>query len=640
MAVPAPEAILKKHWGHDHFRPLQREIVQAVLDHKDVIALLPTGGGKSVCFQVPGLIMGGITLVVSPLIALMQDQVDQLRKKGVAALAVHSGMRHNEIDIALDNAVYGKYKFLYVSPERLQTEIFRERFARMNVSFLAVDEAHCISQWGYDFRPPYLLLGDLRKDKPDLKFLALTATATPEVKEDIVNKLGLRSPAMFQKSFARSNLSLVVRKTEAKEKKLLEILRKVPGTGIVYVRSRKSTVELSRWLEQEGVSATYYHAGLMHQDRMKRQQEWINDEKRIIVATNAFGMGIDKPNVRVVVHMDLPENLEAYFQEAGRAGRDEKKAYAAIVYHDNDVQRVRANVEQSYPSIEYLRKVYQALANYYQLAEGSAENEVFQFDLEDFCKRFGLKSAAAFAGLKKLEEEGLLLLSDSFYRPSRAHLTADKPKLYEFQVAEAKFDPLIKTLLRLYGAVLFSDFTDISEKAIARSLKSDDKEVENDLRQLMKLQILEYEPASESPRVTFLIPRQDADRLTLDNRRLGQRRELAISKARAMINFAEQEHRCRMQVVMDYFGEASFADCGACDVCISRKRQTSADSFKEYREKVLFHLSRRPMTVDDLETEANPNDRDLFVEVVRDLVDQGVLAYDAYWVLRVVGQSV
>lgn len=636
MTAQTPETVLNKYWGHDHFRPLQREIVQAVLEGRDVLALLPTGGGKSVCFQVPGILRDGITIVVSPLIALMQDQVQQLKKKGVPALAVHSGMRRTEIDIALDNAVYGKYKFLYVSPERLQTEIFRERFMKMKVSFLAVDEAHCISQWGYDFRPPYLQLSSLRQLKPDLQFLALTATATPEVRDDIVEKLGLKAPALFQKSFARTNLSLVVRKTEAKEKKLLEILRKVPGTGIVYVRSRKATLTLSKWLEEQQIAATYYHAGLSHEERMKRQQEWIDDEKRVIVATNAFGMGIDKPNVRVVVHLDLPENLEAYFQEAGRAGRDEKKAYAAVVYHDSDVQRLRAAVQQSYPSIEYLRKIYQALSNYFQLAEGSAEGESFEFDLDDFSGRFNLRGSAAFAGLKKLEEEGFIQLSESFYRPSKVHFTADKTALYEFQVANASFDPLIKAMLRLYGGELFNDFVVIAERSLARSLKMSEGEVATMIHQLARLQLLEYEPASEKPEVTFLTPRQDAERMPLSVERLSSRRELANRKAESMIHFVEQEHRCRMQVVMDYFGEASFSECGACDVCLARKKKDSAHSFGEYKEKIIHLLSQRPMTVDELEGEANPHDRDVFVEVVRELVDQGVLAYDAYWVLRIV----
>jgi ATP-dependent DNA helicase RecQ len=636
MSTATPESILKQYWGHDHFRLLQREIVQAALDRNDVLALLPTGGGKSVCFQVPGLLLDGITLVISPLIALMQDQVQQLRNKGIAALSIHSGMKRREIDIALDNCIYGKYKFLYLSPERLQTELFIERFKKMNVSFIAVDEAHCISQWGYDFRPPYLTISSLREIKPDIKFLALTATATPEVKEDIIQKLRLKNPSIFQKSFSRSNLSLVVRKTENKEKKLLEILRKVPGSGIVYVRSRKATVDLSKWLQRQKIPSTFYHAGLTHQVRMARQEEWISDATRVMVATNAFGMGIDKSSVRVVVHLDLPENLESYFQEAGRAGRDEKRAYAALVYHESDVSRLRANVQQSYPTIDYLKKIYQALANYLQLAEGSSEGESYEFDLDEFCKKFSLRGSAAFAGLKKLEEEGLIQLSESFARPSRIHFTMDKAHLYEFQVANAKFDPLIKSTLRLYGAEVFSDFIPVSEWTIAKALKQSEGEVTANFQQLAKMQLLDYEPASEKPRITFLLARQDAERLPLDVNRLNQRRDLAGKKAEAMIGFAEQRIRCRMQVIMDYFGEESFETCGACDVCMERKKVDSAPSLKEYREKINYLLSQRAMTVDELEEAAIPHDRDLFVEVVREMVDQGKVAYDEFWVLRIV----
>jgi ATP-dependent DNA helicase RecQ len=347
-------------------------------------------------------------------------------------------------------------------------------------------------------------------------------------------------------------------------------------------------------------------------------------------------MGIDKPNVRVVVHLDLPENLESYFQEAGRAGRDEKKAYAAVVYHDSDVQRLRANVQQAYPSVEYIRKIYQALSNYYQLAEGSAEGESFEFDLDEFSGRFGFRSSAAFAALKKLEEEGFIQLSESFYRPSRIHLTTDKTALYEFQVANAAFDPLIKSLLRSYGGELFNDFIPITERALAKGLKLAEGEVVTLLQRLASMQLLEYERASEKPEVTFLTPRQDADRMPLDVQRLSERRTLADRKAEAMIHFVEQHHRCRMQVVMDYFGEASFSTCGACDVCMEQKKAESGPTFTEYRDKIMHLLTQRPMTVDELEEQASPPDRDLFVEVVRDLVDQGALAYDAYWVLRIV----
>ncbi len=629
-----PESILKEHWGHDHFRSPQREIIQAVLERKDVVALLPTGGGKSICFQVPGLMLEGITVVISPLIALMQDQVQQLRARRIPALAVYSGMGRREIDIALDNCVYGKFKFLYLSPERLQTELFLERFKRMNVSLVAVDEAHCISQWGYDFRPPYLQIGALRELKPDLHFLALTATATKVVKEDIIQKLGLLEPLVFQKSFARENLSFVVRKTENKEKKLLEILRHVPGTGIVYVRSRKGTVEISRLLERQNILATFYHAGLSHVDRMARQEEWISNKKRVMVATNAFGMGIDKADVRAVIHMDLPENLEAYYQEAGRAGRDGKKSYAALVFHESDVTALRSKVQQSHPSVEYLKKVYQGLANYLQLAVGSSEGESYEFDLENFSLRFGFRSAAVFAALKKLEEEGLLLLSESFYRPSRVHIQMDKARLYEFQVANEKFDPVLKALLRLQGAELFSDFVPLAENQIAKSLKSSEAEVAQLLGQLSKLQILSYEPASEKPQITFVVPRQDAPRLILDQKRLGERRDLALKKMEAMIDYAEQSRRCRMQVVLDYFDEPSFETCGKCDVCMEKKKKDNKGSFLEYEQKVNQLLLQKPMTVDELEQRVDPRDHHLFIEVVRELVDQGLIKYDEFWVLR------
>jgi len=426
--------ILQHYWGYTHFRPPQEEIIQAVLDKRDVLAILPTGGGKSICFQVPVLMQEGICLVITPLIALMQDQVKQLKQRGIAAVSVHAGMHHREIDITLDNCVFGKIKFLYLSPERLQTDLFKERVKRMNVCLVAIDEAHCISQWGYDFRPPYLQIAELREVKPDVPFIALTATATSVVKEDIISKLNLVNPALFQKSFARENLSFVVRKTEKKEKKLLEVLRKVPGSAIIYVRSRKSTSSLAAFLNKNKISSTFYHAGLTHQDRIDRQEEWISNQSRVMVATNAFGMGIDKPDVRVVVHMDLPENLESYYQEAGRAGRDGKRSYAAIIFHEVDVLSLQNKVLQSQPEIDYLKKIYQAVANHFQVAEGSSQGESYDFDLDGFCKKFSFKSTDVYPALKKLEEFGLLDFNESFYRPSLLHFTFDKKKLYEFHL--------------------------------------------------------------------------------------------------------------------------------------------------------------------------------------------------------------
>jgi ATP-dependent DNA helicase RecQ len=569
----SPESILKQYWGHDHFRLPQREIIQAAVEGKDVLALLPTGGGKSVCFQVPGLMLEGIAIVVSPLIALMQDQVQQLKARNIPALAVYSGMGRNEIDIALDNAVYGKFKFLYVSPERLKTEMFLERFKKMKVSLVAIDEAHCISQWGYDFRPPYLEIHKLRDIKPDVGFIALTATATREVKQDIMDKLGMRSPLVFQKSFTRDNLAFVVRKTEDKERKLVEVLRNVPGTAVVYMRSRKATVDIARYLEQQGISSTYYHAGLSHSDRMGRQEAWISNQKRVMVATNAFGMGIDKADVRVVVHLDLPENLEAYYQEAGRAGRDGKKSYAAVLYHDADVSGLRTKVQQAHPAPDYLKKIYQGLANYFQLAEGSGEGESFEFDMDAFCSRFGFRAGAAFSAIKKLEEEGLILLSESFYRPSRAHVQSGKTRLYEFQVANEKFDAVIKALLRVHGSELFTEFVPIAESKIAKALKISEAQVAELLKQLAQLQVISYEPSSEKPQITFVTQRQDAKHLTLNLQRIEERRQLAESKMEAMIDFAEQQRRCRMQVMLDYFGESTFDTCGQCDVCVARKKK-------------------------------------------------------------------
>ncbi len=632
--MSSPESILKQYWGYDQFRIPQREIVRAVLEKKDVLALLPTGGGKSICFQVPGMMMEGITVVISPLIALMQDQVQQLKQRGIPALAVYSGMNRQEIDIALDNCVYGKYKFLYLSPERLRTEIFIARFRKMNVSFIAVDEAHCISQWGYDFRPPYLQIAELREIKPDLHFLALTATATKVVKQDIAEKLGYKDPIVFQKSFSRDNLSFVVRKTENKEKKILEILRNVQGTAIIYVRSRKATVDLSRWLERQKVPATFYHAGLTHDERMKRQEEWISNKTRVMVATNAFGMGIDKADVRVVIHIDLPENLEAYYQEAGRAGRDGKKSYAVLIYHDVDATGLRSKVLQQHPTLDYLKTIYQGLCNYFQLAIGSNEGETYDFDLEAFCLRFDFKTAPAFAGLKKLEEEGIVQLSENFYRPSRLHIHMEKTRLYEFQVASARFDPIIKSLLRLYGAELFGDFITVSEASIAKSLRISQAAVREQLTQLTQLHVLTYEPASEHPQITFLTARQDAGKLAVDTTRLALRRDLAITKMEAMINFAAQTHRCRMQVVLEYFDEHSFESCGKCDVCIEKKKSDNRTSFKDYEQQIHYLLTEKPMTVDELETAVNPSDHHLFVEVVRELVDDGKIVYDEYWVLR------
>ena len=612
----------------------QEEIIDAVLAGKDVLALLPTGGGKSVCFQVPSILMEGVCIVITPLIALMQDQVTQLKKRGIHAYAVHSGMSHREIDITLDNCIYGQVKFLYLSPERLLTELFRERFKKMNVCLVAIDEAHCISQWGYDFRPPYLQIADLREIKPKVPFIALTASATRMVKADIVDKLKLKDTAVFQRSVVRENLSFVVRKTENKEKKLLEVLRKVQGTAIVYVRSRKATQDLSKWLNKQGIKSTFYNAGLTHEERSGRQQEWISGLMRVMVSTNAFGMGINKADVRTVIHMDLPENLEAYYQEAGRAGRDGKRSFAVLIFHDADVLALDHKIQQSQPGLEYLKKIYQALANYYQLAIGSSQGESFDFELEEFCKRFNFKSSAVYPALKKLEETGLIQLSESFYRLSRLHFSIDKKKLYDFQVANEKYDPLIKTFLRLYGGELFNEFVGISEGQAGKMLKRSTKSITDDLIKLGKLQLLNYEPASDKPQITFVLPRQDPNHLPIDMARLESRRSLIFEKKDAMITYVTQSHRCRMEVIQEYFDEEALIPCGICDVCIEKHKKENQTALKDYREQIFYLLKQKPLSAEELETAVSPHDQELFVEVLREMVDNREVAYDEFWVLH------
>ena len=624
--MKTPHQVLKDVWGYSEFRSLQEDIVQATLDGKDVLALLPTGGGKSICFQVPGLVREGVTIVVSPLIALMKDQVEQLKKRGITAAAVYSGMSKREIDITLDNAVYGNMKFLYVSPERLQTELMRERTKRMQVALLAIDEAHCISQWGYDFRPPYLQIPEFRELIPDVNVIAVTASATPQVQTDIQEKLAFgKERAFYQKSFARANLSYSVRKVDDKGPKLLEILEKVPGTSVVYVRSRKRTEEIAHWLQAKGVSADFYHAGMSGEQRTTKQANWIEDRTRVIVATNAFGMGIDKPDVRTVVHLDLPDHLEAYYQEAGRAGRDEKKAFAVMLYNKTDVDNLRRRVLAAYPSVEMMRKVYQGLANYFKIAVGSHVMSSYNFDVEAFAKHYGWPAGEVFQSLRRLEDSSIVQLSEAFLQSGRVMFKVNARKLYEFEIAEAAFEPIIKALLRLYGGELFGNFVSVSESKLGNEIKRSVNEVMRQLQALAQRDLLDYEPRKDKPQLTFLTTRYDASHLPLDVKWLEERKARDVEKMEAMVHYTEHRNRCRTQLILEYFGEVSYDRCGICDWCVTQERRSAAPD-PTVTQQILATLAQLPQSPADLARTLKTS-RENLSQVLQTLIDSGKVAY-------------
>ena len=630
--MQASKEILLKYWEYNTFRPLQEDIINSVLAGNDTLAILPTGGGKSICFQVPALQMEGVCIVITPLIALMKDQVEQLKRRGIKAAAIYSGMHRTEIDYTLDNFVYGDYKFLYVSPERLLTEIMQERTKRMKVCLLAIDEAHCISQWGYDFRPPYLKIPDFRKFAPNAPMIALTATATRDVKADIQQKLGLRNIKVFQQSFARPNISYSAFCEESKERKLFDILQKVQGSAIVYVRSRRRTKEISDWLNRNKISAEFYHAGLAMNDRFKKQEAWIKNQVRVIVATNAFGMGIDKPDVRVVVHLDLPENLEAYYQESGRAGRDGLKSYAILLYFKSDLTDIYKQVDQKYPPVENLKRIYQALANYFKLAVGAENFESYDFDFQEFIGTFGLVANDTHNALKKLEDEGLIQLSDSYFSPSKLVFKVDNHSLYNFQIKNANYDKFTKMLLRMYGGQLFTDFTTISESAIARNYFASNLEVEKMLEYLHEVGIATYQKQKSVPQLTFLTARQDANYLAIDRAEYHRRKLKDTERVDSVVQFAQEERRCRMQFLQEYFDEFTEATCGICDNCLKhKKREVPFDIYAKYRLKILEIL---PANITHVVGYSFFTNKDFVTEVIRKMIENEEIWYSELGVLQ------
>ncbi|MDA0194367.1 MAG: RecQ family ATP-dependent DNA helicase [Bacteroidetes bacterium] len=618
--------ILKKYWGYSSFRPMQEEIIMSVLNGRDTLALLPTGGGKSVCFQVPALCMDGLCLVISPLIALMKDQVNHLAKRGIKAVFIHSGMKFKEIDLMLDNCIYGDIKFLYLSPERLKSDLLLERVGKMNVNLLAIDEAHCISQWGYDFRPSYLEINNFKKLLPTSKLIALTATATIRVQDDIINKLEMEQAAVFQKSFARKNLSYSVFQKENKEQKLIEILNKVPGSAVVYTKSRRKTKSIADLLNQNRISADYYHAGLSNQERNKKQENWIGNKSRVIVATNAFGMGIDKADVRTVVHLDVPDSLENYYQEAGRAGRDEKRAFAVLLYNPGDIKELKDQVETSFPAIEAIKKIYQGLANYFKIAVGSSYLESYDFDLENFSKAMGYKPFEAFNLLKKLEDLGLIQLNDGFHQPSQLQISITKQDLYKFQIENAPLEPIIQSVLRLCGGEIFSNYVTVFEDQVARLARVAKTEVIRILNQLGTQNIIHYIGQKDSPQIVFLTPRQDASKLNIDKRKFETRKQVKTTQVEAIVKYVLTLNRCRTRVFQEYFGEATFNNCGSCDYCISQKNKSGV-SARQIEAEIIKVLVDKPRSISFIGSIMPKTREDVLIDAIRQLLDKEQIRY-------------
>ncbi len=591
--------ILVRHWGYPDFRPLQLDIIRSVADGKDTLGLMPTGGGKSITFQVFALSKPGICIVVTPLIALMKDQVESLNRKGIKALAVHSGMSQREIKLTLDNAVWGDYKFLYVSPERLNSDRFMERMRQMNINLLTVDEAHCISQWGYDFRPSYLGIAEVRKFFPKVPVLALTATATPKVADDIQEKLLFKEKNLLNISFERENLSYLVRHVEDKNGYLLKSLQKVKGSGVIYVRSRKATREISDELRKNRISADYYHAGLSNLVRSTRQDNWLKGNTRVIVATNAFGMGIDKPDVRFVIHIDAPDSLEAYYQEAGRAGRDGKKSAAVLLFNNADKVKLRKHVSTAFPEVANIKRIYESLCNYLQIATGYGKNRTYEFSLQGFAQTFKFQQSMVYNSLKILQRQGYLEFTEEVDNPSRIAFVVSRDELYKFQVANAAFDDFIKLILRSYTG-LFTGYVSVDEELLAKRAGIDRDTVYNYLKHLRKSNVIDYVPQTRSPFVFFNKERISIDRLKISKEIYEDRKKDYAERIEAVLHYAMSSDTCRSQILLSYFGEDDSAPCGTCDVCKNvEQMNVSTFEFKSIGERIQKILAN-PCKMEDL----------------------------------------
>lgn len=616
------QQILLKHWGYSSFRPLQEDIINSILGGKDTLALLPTGGGKSICFQVPAMALEGLCLVVSPLIALMKDQVDNLKKRQIKALAVYSGMTSEQIDITLNNAIFDKeVKFLYLSPERLTTSLFRERIKYMKISMLVVDEAHCISQWGYDFRPPYLSIAEIREYIKHVPVMALTATATTKVVADIQQKLAFKKNNVIQAGFERKNLSYFIRKEEDKLSVLLRIINKVKGSGIVYVRNRKKTKIISEFLNSNHVIADFYHAGIDQKQRDEKQNAWKTGIKPVMVCTNAFGMGIDKPDVRFVVHLDIPDSLEAYFQEAGRAGRDGKKSFAVLLYENSDIIELHKNFENSFPEKDTIRRIYNLLCNFFQLAIGTGQDSSFEFNIQRFSEQYNLSAIVVYNAIKFLEKEGILALSDTFSEPSRLIFLAEKNELYKFQLQHSKYDGFIKTILRIYGGV-FNDYVRIDESDIASKLKINPEQVGKILQELSGFKLINYIPRSDVPRLIFTSARIDVKSIIFTEENYRLLKENALKRLDSVVDFISGISKCRSRFLLEYFGEKNTKRCGICDVCQKRNELGLTEmEFDKMVETLKPLLTGQGRNIHEIVSLLDGFDGDKLVKVVMWLAD-------------------
>ena len=615
--------LLKQYWGYDSFRGIQEEIINSISENKDTLGLMPTGGGKSITFQVPALAKDGLCLVITPLIALMKDQVQNLRKRGIKALSIYSGMSRQDIITTLENCIFGNYKFLYISPERLDTEIFRTKLRKMKVSMITVDESHCISQWGYDFRPAYLKIAEIRELLPDVPVLALTATATPEVVKDIQARLHFRRENVFRMSFERSNLAYIVRKTDNKTGELLHILRSMPGSAIVYVRNRRRTKEITELLNNEDITADFYHAGLDDATKDIRQHRWQSGGSRVMVATNAFGMGIDKPDVRIVIHMDLPDSIEAYFQEAGRAGRDGQKAYAVILYAKADKTTLHKRIPDTFPEKEYIKDVYEHLQYYYQMAMGDGLDCVREFNIEDFCRKFKYFPVPVDSALKILTQAGYLEYTGEQDNTSRLLFTIQRDELYRLREMGDDMDKLIQTVLRSYTGV-FTDYTYINEDSLAIRTGLTRRQIYEQLVHLAKLRIVSYIPRKKTPYIIYTRKRIEAQLIHISPEIYEERKARYETRINAMLEYVTNDTLCRSRMLLDYFGEKNEHNCGQCDTCIGLRKQTATcqPDREELYEKIHEILSGAPQTPAGL-LEQLPIEKELLTEALHRLLDEG-----------------